>query len=101
MNELWAIKHVPTGNFLLQRQRLRGGTKEEPEPWTEKRHPRLFPNAANAKRALTAWLSGRWQDGYFDTIDGPDYDAGPAPTPVATRKREEMQIVRFVLREKK
>lgn len=95
---IFTIRHKPTGNYLLQRNRLRGGTKEEPQEWTDKRCARFFPNKSNAKKALTAWLSGKWKDEYYDTMDGPE-NGGPAPTLVPTRKKDEMEIVEFRLSE--
>lgn len=98
---LYAIRHKPTGNYLLQRNRLRGGSAEEPLPWTDKRHPRFFPNPTNAKKALTAWLAGRWKDVYSRPYYGDlEYD-GPEPVPVPERRREDMEIVEFLLAEQK
>lgn len=97
---IYAIRHKPTGNYILQRNRVSGGTFEEPLPWTGKRHPRFFPNPTNAKKALTAWLKGAWEESYSKHWETGELEyEGPCPIVRPERRREDMEIVEFKVEE--
>lgn len=93
--DFYLIRHKPTGFYLPQPEGWngRGGSWVEPTSADEKR-PRLFMSELAAKRGLGQWLRGRHsKDGYADWESGHYEDCGVAIEPVASRKREEMEIV--------
>lgn len=100
MKSYWAIQHIPTGYFLPKPSSVnrRGYTRVEP---TEKGIPRLFGDADTAKRALTQWLRGKHQQ-VTDTESEDEYGGrtyeiviGVEAIPVASRKKEEMRVVKI------
>lgn len=91
---LFAIRHIPTNNYLPWRQdRRRGYTFDEPQPMSEA-IPRLFTSERNARLALKAWLKGKHHP-YWD-VDGGTAGVGQIK-PVPSRKAEEMEVVRMIL----
>lgn len=100
MKSYWAIQHIPTGYFLPRPSSVNrhGYTQVEP---TEKGIPRLFTDADKAKRALIQWLRGKHQQ-VTDTESEDEYGGrtyivviGVEAIPVASRKKEEMRVVRI------
>lgn len=91
----YAIKHLPTGGYLPQRER-RGHTFEEPRVGCV---PRLFAREQSAKLALSAWLQGKWVAWRGQTYFG-EYDEDITVKPQADRKPEEMAVVKIVIRER-
>jgi len=96
---LYAIKHVPSGKFLPEptgRSR-RGGSHVGPEDPNE-HPPRFFTKESTAKIVLSHWLRGIVV-AERGTYGSPDYEPYEdiRTIPVPTRKREEMQIVKFNL----
>lgn len=99
----FAIKHLPTGQFMPARlfKNGTGWTYWNPTDGAQKPYdptPRLFPTLRGAQNALSAWLQGEWQrvtgtdgdweTGYFDV------DLGPAPNnPEIPRQRADMGII--------
>ncbi len=103
MAALYAIRKRETREYLLARNRTRGGTAEQPLPWpgTPGRCPRMFHSVSAARKALTAWCKGEW----FESPGGPsgpdgEWD-GPEIriTPGTERDRSSMEIVEFNLTE--
>jgi hypothetical protein len=91
---LYAIRHIPTNNYLPSRLgRARGYTFDEPQPMG-KMIPRLFTSERNARMALRAWLRGEHKP-YWD-VDGGTAGVGEIK-PVPSRKAEEMEVVRMIL----
>lgn len=89
----YAIKHLPSGGYLPQRER-RGHTFEEPHVG---RIPRLFAREQYARLALKAWLKGAWEPDY-ETDDCFRIGASAPSDPPETRKPEEMAVVKIALR---
>lgn len=92
---LYAIRHIPTGFYLPDTRRGTSRSFVEPmDPDAPYFIPRLFSSRNRAEKALTSWLQGRhiveWEDGcsYVGQIRH-----------VPSRKREEMEIVKFKLKE--
>lgn len=101
---VYAIKHVRSGKFLLTRakKRARGFTHDEPEHPSGPRLPRLFHSERAARCALSAWLKGEWSvrftasPSYFgDWNEDEDWQIKP----VASRSKQEMEIVKMKLTE--
>jgi hypothetical protein len=95
----YAIKHKLSGGFLPQLRRRRGHTHTEPLPLSEA-VPRLHRKLASAKVALYWWLQGKGYDccgsGEWDE---PEYE-GPHYHRIPERKRADMEIVQFSVRER-
>lgn len=94
--EYYAIKHKPTG-FMLPAggKGLKGHTHQEP---SEIRPPRLFVSFVYAKRALSAYVDGKW----YDVSTGPDHNGeydytGPEPKKNTKRNSEDFEIVNVEL----
>lgn len=89
----WAIMHVPTGHFMALPLGYgnRGGSFWD-HTLGQAKEVRLFSTERAAKIALSAWLAGKhmpeWEDGCVFV--------GNVET-VASRKREEMQVVQMDL----
>jgi hypothetical protein len=98
--KLFAIRHEPTQCYLMARDRKRnGGTAEEPLPYKPggARVPRMFASPSAARKALTCWLKGKY---YTDVAGIEEYARAVLKAePVESRKREQMAIVEFELRE--
>lgn len=92
----YAIRHKPTGFFLPRFPGKQGGTWVEP---TDKEPPRLFVRKIHAKIALKHWLEGKKTVKYARVGDlwGVDDVTYNDVTPVASRKVDEMEIVRIRL----
>lgn len=94
----WAIRQKSTGNFLPHRRNGRGYSFDEPVIAC---FPRLFRSELSAKRALTAWLRGIWDDLIYDHDEWShtEYVVGAEPRKVEGRDPADMEIVRFSLTE--
>jgi hypothetical protein len=96
MMEFWIIRHKPTGGFLPQLEGMRGGyTHTEPQTHGV---PRLFLDAAGARRALTWWLKGStsvWRG--QDTFTG-EYDEDWHTEVEEHRKAEDREVVPVMLK---
>lgn len=90
----YAIRHMPTGNYLPHFGRRRGHTHAEPVPLGVAA-PRLFTKRQYAQYALRCWLQGAWREHHnYDSYTG-EYDCwGPEPpaAPPKDRKPEDMEI---------
>lgn len=95
---LFAIRHIPTGNFLPS-GRSRGFTHDEPMSPSVK-PPRLFTSRRGAHLALRAWLAGEWTETFSSSYDewgggvepdGHEIEARPH------RRASEMEIVEIGL----
>ena len=106
---VWAIRHKPTGKFMPARmfRTARAGwtywdpLDKSPETRPYDPSPRLFFTRQAAANALSAWLQGKWKqevqtEGSWDEAPY-DYLAEPTPTAVATRSREDMELVEGTL----
>ena len=96
----YAIKLKGTDKYLPVMWRKRCGFSHT-EP-TNEVMPRLFPTLASARNALTAWLQGKWKtvevhSGFY----GEDVDCYAEPVKVEGRKRELMEIVPMMIKEKR
>ncbi|WAK45003.1 hypothetical protein Fifi067_00083 [Erwinia phage Fifi067] len=100
MKSYWAIQHTPTGYFIPEPRTVRrtGYTQVEPR---EDGIPRLFETEDKAKRALVQWLRGKHEQ-VTDTESEDEYGGrsyivvvGMEAVPVASRKKEEMRVVRI------
>lgn len=95
---LWAIRHKPTGHCLPEPtgRMGRGGSHTEPSADLP---PRLFRTELGAKRALTAWLRGKFtRSGSRDWETGLWEEDYPDVTLVAGRRAEDMEIVHREIR---
>lgn len=95
----WAIRHIPSGMYLLEYgfRMGRGITHKEPEK-PDPLRPRLFLSEKHAKNTLSQWLRGKHEaimGGESDDLSGRwiTYQEGVGVTPVNSRKREEMEII--------
>lgn len=93
----WAIKHKPTGHYLpVPRGRMgRGGSFTEPckpEPGVLNTQARLFDTKRSADNCLSQWLRGE-HHGVFEYEEGYTYTVGADVKPVASRVREDMEVV--------
>ena len=96
--DLFAIRHKPTRGWIPAR-RGRGGSHDEPQLTGS---PRLFTSAQSAKCFLVQWLKGehiRKVTASYSWGGFPEDDDEVVIKPVASRKREEMEIVLFVAEE--
>lgn len=93
--QMFAIKHVPTGNYLPMgpRQNGRGGTLREPEPVEWRNLPRFFDSPLSASKALKCWLRGKYGVSHEDY--GTEWNG--VITPVPSRISEDMEIVPVTL----
>lgn len=90
---MYAIRHVITGNYLLGTYRYGGEgiSHREPRPYKEIGPvflPRLYPTPSSARRSLTQWLRG-----HFDQDDSGVHIRAPKHPRLA----EEMEIVAVTL----
>lgn len=97
--KVYAVRQKSTGLFIprLETGKRRGGSYTEP---TDEREPRIFHNRLAARSFLGNWLQGKFQ------VHTPQYSSGfEPPEPELTvvkqpqRKKEDMEIVEFSLRE--
>ena len=99
----YAIRHIPSGKYLCTRanRRARGFTHDEPDTPNGPRGPRLFWTLRSVQNALNSWLRGEWIEKHeeFGTFDGYEVSFYQEIIPVSTRKKDEMEIVRFELKE--
>ena len=79
----YAIKHLPTGNYLPQLRKKRGHSHTEPLP-LDKAVPRLHRTVRTARVALWYWLRGAWVEEWGNTGDW-----GKRPRVRGQRRREE------------
>lgn len=98
--QMYAIKHVPTGQFLPapSGRNGRGGSHMEPVKVSAASPPRLFHTEAAAKIALTYWLRGIVTVTYGYGNEWGECDESWHTEPQPHRKREEMAIVPIELR---
>ncbi len=88
--KFWAIRQVSTGNYLPE---AKGGyTYTMPSPSSP---PRLFNNRAAARRALTAWLKGKWVAHNVGDWESPDVEI--TIKKMEGRDKEDMCVVRLML----
>lgn len=97
----WAIRHKPTGFYLPQpKGRMgRGGSFVEPTATVQgliATYPRTFVTQRGATNALSQWLRGH-HHGVREYEDGYWYDAGSEVKHVASRVREDMEVVEIQL----
>ncbi|MNH19236.1 hypothetical protein D3C81_441910 [compost metagenome] len=106
MIQAFAVRHKPTGKFMPTPTGKggRGASYWDPLEESVNDLPRLFPSKKSAGAALTQWLRGHhepkfeWeQDATFSSRCRYQVQAGTEIVPVVTRKREEMEVVRFRL----
>jgi hypothetical protein len=94
--EFYIIRHKPSGGFLPQLEGVRGGyTHTEPQTYGV---PRLFLDAAGAKRALTWWLKGTtsvWRRHDSFTLE---YEEDWSTEEEEHRKAEDMEVVPVLLK---
>lgn len=97
IREYWVIRHKPSGGYLpgLSSGLRAGYTHTEPDLHAI---PRLFGNAAAAKRALTWWLKGvtsvdRSRDSF--TLE---YDETWHEEAMPERKPEDMEVIPALLK---
>lgn len=101
MNNIFYIRHKPTGNFMPV---VKGPSHWDPATPFPPKEKRVFSSKRSAVAALTQWLRGEHkplieteQDGW----EGPSYQVtvGTEVVPVAGRNREDMEIVEYKLTE--
>lgn len=99
MNNIFYIRHKPTGNFMPV---MKGPSYWNPNDAYSRQVPRTFLTKRSAIAALTQWLRGEhkplrgWdQDGF----ESPRYQVclGTEVVPNADRNREDMEIVEYEL----
>lgn len=92
----YAIRQKSTGHYLPMRwNKRRGYSFDEP---TAGAFPRLLTSLTAAKLALGAWLKGKWEPELeVSDWDGGYSQIGASPTPVATRRADDMEIVQVTL----
>jgi len=97
----YAIKHLPSGNYLPQLRKKRGHSHTEPLP-LDQAVPRLHKSVKNAKLALWYWLRGAWHESYSrsDWEGFVEYE-GNEPHKRSERRKEDMAIVGMSVRENK
>ena len=99
----YAIKHIPTGNFLPYAKGSKGGGFTHVEPEKFPYQPRLFHREQDAKSCLTVWLKGkitvsRYGGDPYDNYEcSEDWHVEKGPN----RKRREFEIIPIELREVK
>ncbi len=101
MNNVFVIRHKPTGTFMAQITTRRGYSFIEVDAFrTELVFARFFHKKTAAQSALRAWLRGPWNPIYEES----DWDrarvqvgAEPPTIPPANRRPEEMEIVSYQL----
>ena len=92
----YAVHKKTTGEFLPQLSRKRGYTHAEPTG-LQLAIPRLHMSKSNARRALQAWVAGKWYDICNINCDGePDY-SGPEPKEQPDRCTSDFEIVPVIL----
>lgn len=84
----FAIRHKPTGKYLPQGSKKRGGFTSDTPMDMSKRPPRLFMKKHHAQYALDLWVKGRW--GVRLTAEHDDF---LVPSPVKGRNKDDMEIV--------
>lgn len=105
MKPLFAIRHKPTGHYLPDPDRIQWRKSHvEPVDCSGEINPRLFHTELSAKRALSAWLQGKWKADMYWESEGWEYPSYqvqdvPVPTAVPHRVKEEMEVVAFNLME--
>jgi hypothetical protein len=104
MKLLYAIRHKPTGFFIPDPDRIqwRASHVQPVDCAGDGPNPRLFVTELAAKRALSAWLQGKWKaELNWESTD--EYGSGfyykdlPVPNTVEGRVKEEMEVVPFRL----
>lgn len=88
---VYAIRNKHTGLFIPAGKKGNAHTFEEA---TSKDKPRIHHTSSGCKNALNMWLQGKWQF-YSYYNDECELDAKK----VNTRKKEDMEIVEFLLQE--
>lgn len=95
--ECYAIREKYTKKYLPMRWKSSRGYSHD-EPVIE--FPRLFKSERSALSALSAWIQGVWENEFYRTGEyGEELVTYSVPTPVEGRKRENMEVVKFVLLE--
>lgn len=91
----YAIRHRPTGRYLLQLPNgyRRGYTFSEPEQPSVHAPIRLHPSEQSARQTLKAWARGKWFNKAAWEDSGPDIEIRPVPT----RNIEDMEVVPVTL----
>ena len=95
----YALHHKPSDGFLAELLHKRGYTHTEP---CKDKPPRLFRHKQAAAQALNKWLAGKLEyrlvsDALIDNDTVTNHELHLALTPVATRLREEMEIVKVTI----
>lgn len=95
---VYAVKHIPTGLFMPQRNQARGSsnwTPGLPDSDHETTHMRIFPTMQAARCAMHSWLRGRVQvsrGGY-----GEDYEEDMKIIKDPTRRKQDVEVMIFTL----
>jgi hypothetical protein len=108
--QVFAIRHKPTGAWMPTRMFRRGGGWSHwmPGPPVDgyegldgfDKNPRIFFTLQAARNALTMWLRGTWREERrcSETLEGrEDWTELVPDAPPVERKREDMEIVSFLL----
>lgn len=92
----YVVREKNTDRYIPQPEgrQGRGGSFTEPTPFLD--NIRLFRTQKQARAFLSMWLKGRLH-GEFDYEEGVRYTYGYRVQPVATRKRENMEVVPVTL----
>ena len=97
--KLYFIRHIPTGHFIPRPHGMNGRGGSHLEPRENKQDARIFYSERSAKIFLTTWLKGKVH-AHRQIIDGhpgndwtPDYKEDLRTYPVASRIREDMEII--------
>ena len=95
--KFYAIRHIPSGDFVPAGGKGAGGhTKQPPSPT---RPPRLFETLGAARKALTAYLKGQWEEvvGVSQTPDA-DIEIYAEPQKGTARNPSDWEIVPIELK---
>jgi len=96
--DLWAVRKKGTNEYLPQVKRQHGFSFTEPTS-IEKEPPRLHFTEKAAHASLAQWLRGyhkKTRSGGYSNYSGEyDYEEYITVEPVAHRRLEDMEVVRF------
>jgi len=92
--DCYAIRQISTGMYLPMRWKTSRGYSHD-EPGYE--FPRLFKSALSARRALSAWLQGEWNNESIGDDGWGGTECVPVLTKVEGRNADDFEIVQFRL----
>lgn len=95
---VYVIRHKPTGFYMPEPTGNQGRGSSFWEPKEQAEYPRVFRHERSAKIALMQWLRGEHRpvvDFEFDEFSGKNfsYTVGAKVIPIATRHKEDMEVV--------